>query len=39
MRIGELARQSGFPGKTVRYYDGIGLLRPRTRNPISRFRE
>lgn len=39
MRIGELARRSGFAIDTIRYYDRIGLLRPAGRNPVSRFRE
>lgn len=39
MRIGELARRSGFSTDTLRWYDKIGLLRPSGRNPVSRFRE
>lgn len=39
MRIGELARRSGFSIHTLRWYDRIGLLRPSRRNPVSRFRE
>lgn len=39
MRIGELARRTGFSVDTLRYYDKIGLLRPGGRNPVSRFRE
>jgi DNA-binding transcriptional MerR regulator len=39
MRIGELAKESGFPIKTLRYYDEIGLIRPARRNPSSGFRE
>lgn len=39
MRIGELARRSGFSIDTVRYYDRIGLVRPARRGPVSRFRE
>ena len=39
MRIGELARRSGFAIDTIRYYDRIGLVRPERRNPVSRFRE
>ena len=31
LRIGELARASGYSDKTLRYYDQIGLLRPKTR--------
>ena len=39
MRIGELEKRSGFSIKTLRYYDEIGLIRPRHRDPVSRFRE
>lgn len=39
MRIGELARRSGFSIDTLRWYDRIGVLRPSRRNPVSRFRE
>lgn len=39
MRIGELAKRSGFSIDTLRWYDKIGLLRPTRRNPVSRFRE
>lgn len=39
MRIGELAKRSGFSIDTLRYYDRIGLLKPSGRNPVSRFRE
>ncbi|MCA1847312.1 MAG: MerR family DNA-binding transcriptional regulator, partial [Actinobacteria bacterium] len=28
MLISEVARRSGVPPKTLRYYEGIGLLRP-----------
>ena len=31
LRIGELARATGFTGKTLRFYDEIGLLRPSAR--------
>jgi DNA-binding transcriptional MerR regulator len=39
MRIGELAKRSGFSPKTLRYYDDIGLLTPEGRHPVSGFRE
>lgn len=39
MRIGELSERSGFSVKTLRYYDGIGLVRPERRNPASGVRE
>ena len=39
MRIGELAKSSGFSIDTLRWYDKIGLVRPTRRNPSSRFRE
>jgi len=32
LRIGHLARASGFSQKTLRYYDEIGLLRPAGRS-------
>jgi len=32
MKIGELSRRTGFPVKTLRYYDEIGLIRPARRN-------
>ena len=31
MNIGEAARQSGLPPKTIRYYEETGLIRPATR--------
>ncbi len=39
MKIGEVARESGFSIDTLRWYDRIGLLRPTRRNAVSRFRE
>ncbi len=33
MRIGQLASVTGFPEKTLRYYDEIGLLHPAARTP------
>ncbi|SRR6266542_3386026 len=32
LRIGQLARESGFPAKTLRYYEEVGLLRPACRS-------
>ena len=29
MNIGEVAARSGLPAKTIRYYEEIGLIRPR----------
>ena len=29
MNIGEVAERSGLPAKTIRYYEEIGLIRPR----------
>lgn len=29
MNIGDVARQSGVPPKTIRYYEDIGLIRPK----------
>lgn len=31
MKIGDLSRRTGFPVKTLRYYDEIGLIRPTKR--------
>lgn len=35
MRIGELATLAGIPAKTIRYYEGIGLLDPPARTPAG----
>ena len=29
MNIGEIAAQTGLPAKTIRYYEDIGLIRPK----------
>ena len=29
MNIGDVASQSGLPAKTIRYYENIGLIRPK----------
>lgn len=39
MRIGELAKASGFSIDTLRWYDKIRLIPPARRNITSRFRE
>ncbi len=31
MNIGDIARRSGLPAKTIRYYEDIGLVRPARR--------
>lgn len=38
MNIGDVARRSGLPTKTIRYYEDIGLIRPnRTENGYRAF--
>jgi len=40
MNIGDVARLSGIPAKTIRYYEDIGLIRPlRGANGYRTFRE
>jgi MerR family transcriptional regulator, copper efflux regulator len=40
MNIGEAAERSGIPPKTIRYYEDIGLVRPkRSANGYRAFRE
>ncbi|MCV6598137.1 MAG: Cu(I)-responsive transcriptional regulator [Mangrovicoccus sp.] len=40
MNIGEAAKASGLPAKTIRYYEEIGLIRPpRDANGYRAFRE
>jgi len=40
MNIGDVARQSGLPAKTIRYYEDINLIKPlRDRNGYRAFRE
>ncbi|MDV7144468.1 Cu(I)-responsive transcriptional regulator [Tropicimonas sp. TH_r6] len=40
MNIGDVARRTGLPAKTIRYYEEIGLISPlRDENGYRRFRE
>lgn len=40
MNIGDVAKQSGVPTKTIRYYEDIGLISPiRAQNGYRSFRE
>ncbi len=40
MNIGDVSRLSGLPAKTIRYYEEIGLIRPRrSDNGYRRFRD
>ncbi|MHA6344441.1 Cu(I)-responsive transcriptional regulator [Roseivivax sp. CAU 1761] len=40
MNIGDVARRSGLPTKTIRYYEEIGLIRPlRSDNGYRAFRD
>jgi MerR family transcriptional regulator, copper efflux regulator len=40
MNIGDVARRSGLPAKTIRYYEDIGLVRPlRSENGYRSFRD
>jgi len=40
MNIGEVAKKSGLPAKTIRYYEDIGLITPlRDTNGYRSFRE
>ncbi|MDF0603453.1 Cu(I)-responsive transcriptional regulator [Psychromarinibacter sp. C21-152] len=40
MNIGDVADRSGLPAKTIRYYEDIGLIRPRrSANGYRSFRE
>lgn len=40
MNIGDVARLSGLPAKTIRYYEDIGLVTPlRAANGYRRFRD
>ena len=38
LSVGEMARFSGIPAKTLRYYDEIGLLRPDARDEKTGYR-
>jgi MerR family copper efflux transcriptional regulator len=40
MNIGDVARRSGLPAKTIRYYEEIGLIRPqRSENGYRSFQQ
>jgi len=40
MNIGDVARRTGLPAKTIRYYEEIGLIQPmRSANGYRSFRE
>ena len=40
MNIGEVAKRSGLPAKTIRYYEDIGLVKPpRDTNSYRSFRD
>lgn len=40
MNIGDVARLSGLPAKTIRYYEDVGLVKPlRSTNGYRKFRE
>ena len=40
MNIGDVARRSGLPAKTIRYYEDIGLIKPlRSANGYRSFRD
>ena len=40
MNIGDIARRTGLPAKTIRYYEDIGLIHPqRSANGYRSFRE
>ncbi|MCV3227576.1 MerR family DNA-binding transcriptional regulator [Mesorhizobium sp. YC-39] len=36
MNVGDAAQRSGLPAKTIRYYEEIGLIRPRRRQWLPR---